>query len=51
MAYTELWFTSVPWPDFCAQTFYQAIAAYQLRARRFGLTPQQIKPQMDALRC
>jgi undecaprenyl diphosphate synthase len=44
MAYTELWFTSVAWPDFCKETFYQAIAAYQQRARRFGKTPQQIMP-------
>ncbi len=43
MAYTELWFTSVAWPDFSKQNFYQAIAAYQLRARRFGKTEQQIR--------
>jgi undecaprenyl diphosphate synthase len=43
MAYTELWFTPVPWPDFSKQNFYQAIAAYQLRARRFGKIEQQIR--------
>lgn len=36
MAYTELWFTDVLWPDFSKENFYQAIADYQGRARRYG---------------
>lgn len=36
MAYTELWFTDVLWPDFTKEHFYQAIADYQGRARRYG---------------
>lgn len=36
MAYTELWFTDVLWPDFTKEHFYQAIAEYQGRARRYG---------------
>ncbi|MGP3560981.1 isoprenyl transferase [Geobacillus sp. BK01] len=36
LAYTELWFTDVLWPDFTEQHFLQAIAAYQRRDRRFG---------------
>lgn len=36
LAYTELWFTDVLWPDFSREHFYQAIAEYQGRARRYG---------------
>ncbi|MFC4768820.1 isoprenyl transferase [Effusibacillus consociatus] len=36
LAYTELWFTDVFWPDFTKEHFYEAIRAYQKRGRRFG---------------
>jgi undecaprenyl diphosphate synthase len=36
LAYTEMWFTDVLWPDFNREHFYQAIAEYQGRARRYG---------------
>jgi len=36
LAYTEMWFTDVLWPDFTQEHFYQAIAEYQGRARRYG---------------
>ncbi|UFJ43239.1 isoprenyl transferase [Brevibacillus humidisoli] len=36
MAYTELWFTDVLWPDFTKEHFFEAIAEYQGRARRYG---------------
>ncbi len=36
MAYTELHFTPVFWPDFRRKHFYQAIIDYQRRERRFG---------------
>src|SRR5690606_12822409 len=36
MAYAELWFTDVFWPDFDEQLFSQAISEYQKRARRYG---------------
>lgn len=42
MAYTELYFTDVLWPDFTKEDLWQAIAAYQKRERRFGLTGDQI---------
>lgn len=42
IAYTELWFTSVLWPDFRKEHFLQAILDYQRRERRFGLTPEQL---------
>lgn len=36
MAYTELWFTPVLWPDFGAEQLKEAIEAYQARDRRYG---------------
>jgi len=35
-AYTELWSTDVPWPQFDARAFSGALAAYAQRQRRFG---------------
>jgi len=43
IAYTELYFTNVLWPDFRKGDFFQAIAEYQHRERRFGKTSEQIK--------
>ena len=43
MAYTELYFTDVLWPDFDEQTFYEAIFEYQKRERRFGKTSEQVR--------
>jgi len=42
LAYTELYFTDVLWPDFNKEELLKAIAAYQKRERRFGLTSEQI---------
>ncbi len=42
LAYTELYFTSVLWPDFRKEDFYSAIIDYQNRERRFGMTSEQI---------
>ena len=42
-AYTEFFFTPVLWPDFSPEVFEQAVAAYQSRQRRFGLTGEQIR--------
>lgn len=36
LAYAELWFTDVYWPDFSSDLFKEAICDYQLRSRRFG---------------
>ena len=36
IAYTELWFTEVLWPDFNEKVLYEAIIDYQNRSRRFG---------------
>lgn len=42
LAYAELYFTPVLWPDFSKEEFYKAILNYQKRERRFGLTSEQI---------
>ena len=36
LAYTELYFTEKLWPDFRREDFYEAIADYQKRERRYG---------------
>ena len=43
IAYAELYFTDVLWPDFTEQHLYEAIISYQKRERRFGKTSEQIK--------
>lgn len=42
MAYTELVFSNVKWPDFRKTDLVEAIADFQSRQRRFGKTGQQI---------
>lgn len=36
LAYTELWFTDIHWPDFDEQCLVEAISVYQTRNRRYG---------------
>ena len=43
IAYAELYFTEVLWPDFTEEDLYEAIVSYQKRERRFGKTSEQIK--------
>lgn len=38
LAYTELYFTDVLWPDFSKENLMQALQEYALRHRRFGST-------------
>ena len=42
IAYAELYFTPVFWPDFRENHLYEAIIAYQKRERRFGKTSEQL---------
>jgi len=42
IAYTEIYLTETLWPDFNKNELLKAIADYQLRERRFGLTSEQI---------
>jgi len=43
IAYSELYFTDVLWPDFKEENLHEAIISYQKRERRFGKTSEQIK--------
>lgn len=43
IAYSELYFTPVLWPDFRKDDLYKAIIDYQSRERRFGKTSEQLK--------
>jgi len=43
LAYTELYFTDVLWPDFGELEFQSALEAYASRQRRFGKTGEQIE--------
>jgi undecaprenyl diphosphate synthase len=42
IAYSELYFTEVFWPEFNREEFYKAILEYQHRERRFGKTSEQL---------
>jgi undecaprenyl diphosphate synthase len=43
LAYAELYFTNVRWPDFRKENLYEAILDYQQRERRFGKTSAQVQ--------
>tara|TARA_B110000438_G_scaffold83256_1_gene82926 strand:- start:501 stop:1241 length:741 start_codon:yes stop_codon:yes gene_type:complete len=43
LAYTELFFTDILWPDFNKECFFEAIVDFQNRERRFGKTTEQLK--------
>jgi len=43
LAYAELYFTSVRWPDFRKANLYEALIDFQGRERRFGKTGDQVK--------
>jgi len=43
LAYTELYFTDLLWPDFDAGALDEAIASYRQRERRFGRTSEQVQ--------
>ncbi len=42
LAYTELYFTDVYWPNFDAGELDRAIDSYRTRERRFGRTSAQV---------
>lgn len=42
IAYAELYFTKVLWPDFTKEHLYEAIVVFQNRERRFGKTSEQL---------
>jgi undecaprenyl diphosphate synthase len=41
-AYSEYYFTKTFWPDFQKEEFYKAIAGFQNKERRFGMTGEQV---------
>jgi undecaprenyl diphosphate synthase len=43
LAYAELWFTDVLWPDFDKTEFDRALAAYAGKQRRYGHTGDQVE--------
>jgi undecaprenyl diphosphate synthase len=47
LAYAELWFTDVLWPDFGQAEFEAALAYYAQRQRRYGHTGEQL----EAVKC
>ena len=42
IAYAELYFTDILWPDFKKNDLYEALINYQNRERRFGKTSEQL---------
>ncbi|MDB9754986.1 isoprenyl transferase [Winogradskyella sp.] len=42
IAYAELYFTDILWPDFTKEDLYEALINYQNRERRFGKTSEQL---------
>jgi undecaprenyl diphosphate synthase len=43
LAYAELYFTEIRWPDFRKENLYAAIIDFQKRERRFGKTSEQTR--------
>lgn len=46
IAYCELHFTPVLWPDFTQEDLYKAVLDYQSRERRFGMVSEQISKSL-----
>jgi undecaprenyl diphosphate synthase len=48
LAYTELYFTDILWPDFDEQAFEDALVSFAGRQRRFGRTGEQLEQVQGA---
>ena len=48
IAYTELYFTEILWPDFTKSELKQAMESFAQRQRRFGLTGDQVEAAQHA---
>jgi undecaprenyl diphosphate synthase len=46
LAYAELYFTKVRWPEFRKENLYEAILDFQSRERRFGKTSEQLSQEI-----
>ncbi len=49
IAYSELYFCDTYWPDFNEEDLHKAIASYQQRQRRYGMTGEQVTHNDDKL--
>ena len=47
-AYSEFYFCDTYWPDFNEEELHKAIAAYQQRQRRFGMTGEQVTGEIKS---
>lgn len=47
LAYTELYFSQVHWPDFNKEEFEKALASFSSRERRYGKTSQQLQSPQE----
>ncbi len=48
IAYAELYFTEILWPDFGKADFIEALKEFQNRERRFGRTGEQVRKRGDS---
>ena len=48
LAYCELYFTEVLWPDFSEQHYNEALQWFASRERRFGKTSEQLSKAGNA---
>lgn len=48
LAYSELYFTDILWPDFNTAEFKKAITSFSQRQRRFGRTGEQVEQSSGA---
>ncbi len=48
LAYTELYFTPILWPDFSREEFEKALLSFSNRQRRFGRTGEQVEKLRNA---
>jgi undecaprenyl diphosphate synthase len=46
LAYAEIYFTDILWPDFDEKALDNAIAWFGTRQRRYGMTPEQIESKL-----
>jgi undecaprenyl diphosphate synthase len=47
LAYTELYFTDLLWPDFDAAALAAAVESYATRERRYGRTSEQVQAHVE----
>ena len=48
LAYTEMYFTEILWPDFNSDAFRDALISFTNRQRRFGQTGEQVEQAKGA---